>query len=483
MINIKYDEIKMAIDSGPTAAEMGLDTADMAAPSSDSGDALKPLEPAVSRSGGMKLSDKLRDLEEAERRATDHVAKDKEPDEDSESPEAFPKLRIPEADKNLDNALDTGVKLMRIKASELRRADPNSLTDAQIALLTVDTFVYRGFDKATYDKYQDEGGIPVGGDMIVNGVKVLRITGEETIKEDEDTFEGKIYSCVIEDPSDPDHKTAKISGDDLAEVHMALNVTEIADNFDDPTEKVLAEWIAKGGNEDGPLDPAKIQELQDKLKSKEEADLKGFPTEYVRSLIGLISPDESQHTPEVQKLLQGIDGKTTLSREDFQQVIKLMGGSSEAFAQRSDEISAEIGKLKQILSMDSDNTSAKQRLEELQAEQAVIGVGYKIFTEAEKENKNPFDELFDKAESGQIDPAQKDIINKAISTNDISPLLNYIQNSHDITEDDKNKILQYSKTAGKGALWVLVMAMIVPAVVLAGATVAVGGVAGMSRQR
>jgi hypothetical protein len=356
MINIKYDEIKMAIDSGPTAAEMGLDTADMAVPSSDSGDADAPIEPAASPSGRMKLSDKLRELEEAERRSTDHAATDKESYEDSESPEAFPRLRIPEADKNFDNAIITGGMLLRVKASELRRVDPNSLTDAQIALLTDDTFIRKGFDKTTYDKYKDEGGIPVGGDLVVNGVKILRITGEESIEENEDRFEGKMYSCVIEDPSDPDRKTATISGDDLAEAHMALNITEIVDNFDDLSERALAEWVAKGGNEDVPLDPAKVQEIQDKLKSKEAAGLKGFSTEYVRSLIKLISPDESNHTPEVQKLLQSIEGKTTLTREDFQQTIKLMGGSSEAFAQRDEAIIAEIGRLKNLQNISPSET-------------------------------------------------------------------------------------------------------------------------------
>jgi rubrerythrin len=471
MINIKYDEIKMAIDSGPTAADIGLTTADMAVSSSDTGDALNPLEPAVSHPGRMKLSDKLKELEDAERSDPDHAATDREPDEDSESPEAFPRLSIPESDKNLDDTLDTGVRLLRIKASELRQKDPNSLTDEQFSLLTVDTFVYRGFGKATYDKYEDEGGIPVGGDLVVNGVKVLRITGEETTKEDEDTFEGKIYSCVIEDPSDPDHKIAKISGDKLAEAHMALNVTEIAGNFDDPSEKVLAEWIAKGGSEDIPLDPAKIQEIQEKLKSKEAENVKGFPAEDVRSLIKLISPDESNHTPEVQKLLKSIEGKTALTREDFQRTIKLMGGSSEAFAQRDEEIIAEIGRLKNLQNI-SPSETLRLRIEELQAEQAAIGIGFKVFSDAEKDEKNPFDDLFDKAENGQIDPKQFEVVRQAISSGDMKLLLDEFSKTQNLTDNEKSKILKYSKSAGKGALWLLALALIVPAIAVTSAAAA-----------
>ncbi len=276
----------MSVDGGgPTAADMGLDSASLADPSSETKDVDTPTEPAVKR-GGTKLSEKLRALEAADKPAepssTDTKSGDTTADlaDKAVAPDGDADIRegsLPHwTEDALEGAKDSSLPLTEVdvasrlsqrlilrKATELRRKNPDDLTENEELLLTVDSFVEKGFE-GVYKKYEDQGGIPVGGNLTVNGLRVIAITGERPTTDGD-----KYYTCTVEDPADPSRKTAEISGLDLAAEHMAMNITEIADNFQDPNERKLIEWLVKDDDKTSPLSPDEITALNTKIEEAE----------------------------------------------------------------------------------------------------------------------------------------------------------------------------------------------------------------------
>lgn len=489
----------MAIDAGPTAAEMGLTQEDVApqidAPASParSGrrlmDALKASQPQEdiqpSRTSGAlsehEASPIATTTEAVDAPPTDTLSDihpdDSEPSTDDTDSSIFgepkPKGTESSSDPVREQALEVAEKVFDGKIAEIKgkiESDPtytSTMSDSELQLYSA--YLYElGLPEGSYVTATKPEGKKIDGGK---GVKISIAPGKEhtvtSLLSGRKVGEKPVYKARAIDPTDPS-KTVDIDidGSQLSSAYFTTHESNILSNFPEGPQRDLVSWALSRQEDATPVNENQLQEIQEALKNNS----KGFPTEIVRGLIGAISPDASKHTPEIQKLLTSIEGKTVLTRQDYQEAIKLMGGSSEAFATRSDELSAEKIRLEGLLRGDPGNTTAAQRLEEIKAEQDIIGKTYSLFKEAEKEGKNPFDTFFDKAEADQLDLKQFDIIAKAMKTGDIKPLLDEYLNSQNFTEEEKHRILKYSKTAGKGALWILAMALVIPAVALAGAT-------------
>ncbi len=143
----------------------------------------------------------------------------------------------------------------------------------------------------------------------------------------------------------------------------------------------------------------------------------------IRSLISSISPDETTRSPQATKLLENLDGKVVLTKDDFQEAVTVLGGSKEAFAQQSDKLSAEIANLEATLKIDNNNATAQQRLEAAQAEQAVLGNAYKLFSEAEAKGETPFDGLFDQIQNGEFDSEAAQALLESVRKGDLSGIV------------------------------------------------------------
>ncbi len=307
-------------------------------------------------------------------------------------------------------------------------------------------------------------------------VKLLQIIGVDG--KDDLTCE---YETVIETATGPTSRFDKgpVARRAIVQGNIVSERATIVAGFSGDEQAVVSAYIDS-------LDPT-VTDPSLPTDGQIEAAAKGrmLTTDDVRTLITNVLPDESKRPVEAQRLLNSLEGKLLLTPKDFREAMSLMGASKESFATRSDALSAEIKRLSGILSTDKSNDSAKTRLEEAYAEQAIIGTAYELFAQAEKDGKNPLDDCFEKIQNGELSPTQTEAFIQAFREGNPDGLINFImeQRAKDIPEDQQEAVRSKLRKMLTGGLYVGaaplgiagLVAVLIAGVVVAGTQLATAG--------
>ncbi|HUQ85630.1 MAG TPA: hypothetical protein VM077_04860 [Candidatus Limnocylindrales bacterium] len=258
-------------------------------------------------------------------------------------------------------------------------------------------------------------------------IKITAVDGEDDL-----TCE---YEVDIVTGAEKTSKRTKgpVSRKSIVQGNIVAERTAIEAGFTGDEQAVVRAYIDS-------LDPAIADpELPTDEQIEGVAKDRMLTTEDVRNLITKISPDVTKLSPETQKLLKGLEGKLVLTPSDFREVINLMGGSKEAFSKRSEELTAEIIRLKGIVTANPDDKISRIKLEEIQAEQALIGNAYDLLTETNDKGQTQLDQYFEMAQNGELNSNEAQAFIQAIREGDFTSLIDQIvtKQTENIPPDQK----------------------------------------------
>lgn len=191
----------------------------------------------------------------------------------------------------------------------------------------------------------------------------------------------------------------------------------------------------------------------------------GLPTtSAIKGLVESIKANGTPNSEAVDKLLINLEGKTLLTKEDFHQLVDLLGGR-EAITQEVTRLRAVITENAKILETNPSDAMAQRVLNESKAQLTLLDEQDQIWAEAEAESKTPFDDYFEKAQNGELDAEKTEALMNALEKGDFTPILELFAKSRGIemSDDDKAAWVDYAKKAGTGGLWVLAILLAIPA--------------------
>lgn len=278
------------------------------------------------------------------------------------------------------------------------------------------------------------------------------------------------YTCRIIDKNevgneDATRHTVTITPRELFDMNLTAERANIEEGLEGNELKVAQTYLDT-------IDPnAETPEITDETAKRMEtvAREQGMLTASdLSQIVDRAIPADDPDREKAQKLLDSLNDKTVVDREDFHEALSIMGIDRNTIHSRADIIRADIIKQKNILKDLPNDEMATRTLKELEAEFTMINNLDTLWTESEKQGKTPFDTFFEKAQDGELRSGEIAGLLSDFTKGEYDSLVEKLPDLMGKTEEEKKAIKEKLKKGGINTLLALIYMLAAAGILTAG---------------